>query len=106
MKLRAEVTAEMEQTMAAVEVVVTASSLDPPCRIDDQDALARVHSRHGYAPFNLTGYPAIAMPCGFTDDGLPLSLQIAGKAFDEVTVYRAASAYESATRWKDRHPSL
>ena len=105
-QLRAELTAEMEHTLAATDVLVTASSLEPPCRIDDRDALARVHARHAFAPFNLTGHPAIAIPCGFSGSGLPLSLQIAGKAFDEVTVYRVANAYEGATRWKDHHPSL
>ncbi len=50
-------------------------------------------------PYDLTGFPAISLPCGFSASGLPVGLQIAGKAFDEVTILRAASAYEQSTRW-------
>lgn len=57
-------------------------------------------------PFNLTGHPAVAVPCGFSRDGLPLSLQIAGRAFDEATVLRLAHAYEQATDWHRRRPPL
>ncbi|MGH7321429.1 MAG: amidase [Candidatus Rokuibacteriota bacterium] len=54
--------------------------------------------------FNVTGHPAIAVPCGFTRDGLPLALQLAGRAFDEVTILRLAHAYEGATEWHTRRP--
>ena len=57
-------------------------------------------------PGNLTGVPALAMPCGFSAAGLPLSLQIMGKHFDEATVYRVAAAYEQATDWHTRRPPL
>lgn len=53
-------------------------------------------------PFNIAGLPAITLPCGFSSDGLPLSLQLAGKPFDEPTVLRAAAAYEAATDWHTR----
>jgi aspartyl-tRNA(Asn)/glutamyl-tRNA(Gln) amidotransferase subunit A len=55
-------------------------------------------------PFNLSGLPALALPCGFTSDGLPISLQLAGRPFDEVTVLRAGHAYEQATEWHTRRP--
>ncbi|HJU28925.1 MAG TPA: amidase [Candidatus Binataceae bacterium] len=48
------------------------------------------------APFNVTGQPALALPTGMTPDGLPLSMQIVGKPFDEATVFQAAAAYEDA----------
>jgi aspartyl-tRNA(Asn)/glutamyl-tRNA(Gln) amidotransferase subunit A len=50
--------------------------------------------------------PAIALPMGFSREGLPLSLQIAGRPFDEETVYAIAHAYEQATPWHTRHPDL
>ena len=50
-------------------------------------------------PYDLTGFPAISIPCGFGSTGLPVGLQIAGKAFDETTVLRIADAYEQATSW-------
>jgi aspartyl-tRNA(Asn)/glutamyl-tRNA(Gln) amidotransferase subunit A len=57
-------------------------------------------------PFNLTGMPAISLPCGFDRRGLPIGLQIAGRPFDEVTILRAAHAYERTHDWKDRAPDL
>jgi aspartyl-tRNA(Asn)/glutamyl-tRNA(Gln) amidotransferase subunit A len=57
-------------------------------------------------PFNLNGFPAITLPCGFSDDGLPIGLQLAGRPFDEDIVLRAAHAYEQATDWHSRRPPL
>ncbi|HKZ52484.1 MAG TPA: amidase [Candidatus Acidoferrales bacterium] len=57
-------------------------------------------------PYNLTGLPAISVPCGFSSSGLPIGLQIAGRAFDEPTVLRVAHAYEAHTEWHLRKPSL
>lgn len=56
-------------------------------------------------PYNLAGLPAISIPCGFDEQGLPIGLQIAGRPFDEESVLRAAHAYEAAHPWKDRHPA-
>ncbi|HWA80363.1 MAG TPA: amidase [Acetobacteraceae bacterium] len=55
-------------------------------------------------PYNLTGLPAITLPCGFDDNGLPIGLQIAGRPFDEATVLRAAAAYEKAHAWHEQRP--
>ncbi len=56
--------------------------------------------------FNLTGLPAISVPCGFSSEGLPIGLQLVGRAWDEATVLRAAYAYETATEWVQRGPAL
>jgi aspartyl-tRNA(Asn)/glutamyl-tRNA(Gln) amidotransferase subunit A len=53
-------------------------------------------------PYDLTGFPAISIPCGLSSTGLPIGLQIAGRAFDETTVLRVANAYEQSTEW---HPA-
>jgi aspartyl-tRNA(Asn)/glutamyl-tRNA(Gln) amidotransferase subunit A len=57
-------------------------------------------------PFNLTGTPAISVPCGFGANGLPVGLQLATAAFQERMVLRVASAFEAATEWHRRHPAL
>jgi aspartyl-tRNA(Asn)/glutamyl-tRNA(Gln) amidotransferase subunit A len=54
-------------------------------------------------PCNLTGMPAVSVPCGFSD-GLPVGLQIMGPAFAESLVLQVAAAYESATDWHRRRP--
>jgi len=48
------------------------------------------------APFNITGQPALALPIGLSSEGLPLSMQIIGRPFDEVSVFQVAAAYEEA----------
>ncbi len=55
-------------------------------------------------PANFTGLPAISIPCGFTRDGLPVGLQLIGRAFDEMTLLRIAFSYERANDWRARHP--
>ena len=57
-------------------------------------------------PFNLTGLPAISIPCGFDRDCMPIGLQIAAKAFDETMVLRVAHAYEQSHDWWTRQPQL
>jgi aspartyl-tRNA(Asn)/glutamyl-tRNA(Gln) amidotransferase subunit A len=57
-------------------------------------------------PWNLTGQPAATVPCGFTRDGLPVGLQIVGRRFADVTVLRAAAAFERAHPWADKWPPL
>ncbi len=57
-------------------------------------------------PYNITGFPAISIPCGFSQGGLPIGLQLAGRPFDELTVLRAAHAYEQATDWHKRRPPV
>ena len=57
-------------------------------------------------PYNINGFPAISVPCGFSDENMPIGLQLAGKPFDELTVLRAAHAYEQATDWHTRRPPV
>jgi aspartyl-tRNA(Asn)/glutamyl-tRNA(Gln) amidotransferase subunit A len=57
-------------------------------------------------PFDLTGSPALSVPCGFSAEGLPIGLEIVGRAFDEATVLRIGAAYERATPWHERRPNI
>jgi len=57
-------------------------------------------------PYNLTGMPAISIPCGFDGQRLPIGLQIAARPFDEAAVLRVAHAYERTHEWKDQRPPL
>lgn len=106
LRQRTVLTQKFRDCMAQVDVAITASSMDPSCPIEDAELCEKVYGRQARAPFNLTGSPALAMPTGFASSGLPLSLQIIGKPFDEVTVYRVARAYEKTTEWTSRHPDL
>ena len=57
-------------------------------------------------PFNMSGNPAASVPCGFTDSGLPVGLQIVGRRSDETSVLRAAAAFELAKPWADQRPEI
>lgn len=57
-------------------------------------------------PFNISGHPAMSIPSGFTKDGLPTSLQIIGRDFEESTVFRVGQAYQKVTDWHKRRPPL
>jgi len=56
--------------------------------------------------FNLTGQPTVSVPCGFTSDGMPIGMQLAGRMWEDTVVLRAAHAYESATDWHTRRPPI
>ncbi|MGH2617908.1 MAG: amidase, partial [Thermomicrobiales bacterium] len=56
-------------------------------------------------PFNLTGFPAISIPCGFTDSGLPVGMQLGARPWAECSLLAAAHAYEQATAWHRRVPT-
>ncbi len=85
---------------------VPRAPMDPACRIDDQEACEFIYSRQARAPFNVTGSPAIAVPAGFSKEGLPLGIQIVGAPYNEAAVYRVGAAYEAATSWTAQHPVL
>ena len=57
-------------------------------------------------PFNATGNPAASVPCGFTDDGLPIGLQIVGRMHEDQAVLQAVAAFERIAPWADRRPSV
>ena len=57
-------------------------------------------------PYNLAGIPAIVLPCGFSQSGLPMALQIAGRPFEETTILAVAQAYEKQTPWHEKRPSI
>src|SRR5262249_31784449 len=82
----------------ALEEVKAGSTEDVVARMGRCSRLTR--------PFNALGLPALAVPCGFSTTGLPLSLQVVGRPFDEVTVLRVGHAYEQATAWHRRRPAL
>lgn len=105
-RLRTRLTQDFHKLFEEVDVVVTASAMDPACRIDDAKANEYTYARQARAPFNVTGSPAMAIPTGFSSAGLPLGLQIVGAPHHEALVYRVGAAYEAATAWTERHPSI
>jgi aspartyl-tRNA(Asn)/glutamyl-tRNA(Gln) amidotransferase subunit A len=83
----------------------TAAPAEAP-RIDSVPKWANVAFPGFTNPFNLLGWPAISVCSGFGPHGLPVSIQIAGKPFQEAKVFRAADAFERATPYRDKRPIL
>jgi aspartyl-tRNA(Asn)/glutamyl-tRNA(Gln) amidotransferase subunit A len=104
-RARRVITSEMEDVFARYDLLVTANTSAAP-RLDRHDTLSFWKGPSLTAPFNCTGGPALALLCGFNSDGLPLSLQIVGKPFDDAMVLRAGHAFEQATGFWKRRPEL
>jgi aspartyl-tRNA(Asn)/glutamyl-tRNA(Gln) amidotransferase subunit A len=105
-RLRARLRKDMHRALGEVDLLATptASVTAPPfSAVLDPDF---PFARSNMAPFNMAGLPALALPCGFAPNGLPVSLQLAGRPFDEATVLRAGHAYEQATEWHRRRPPV
>ena len=105
-QLRTLLVQEFTAAMSGVDAAVCVSSLAQPCAIDDEDEVDRTYDLQARTPFNLTGTPALSIPMGFSGNGLPIGLQVLGKAFEEAMVYRLAQAYEASTGWHLRRPDL
>jgi len=103
-RLRRHLTVETQKRLESFDALITPTSPVPTTRIaDDPPGHALLRSRNTL-PFNFASLPAISVPCGFTAGGLPIGLQVTGKAFDEQSVLRIAYAYEQATNWYRHHP--
>lgn len=104
---RAELVAITKAAMAELDVMLVVGAVLPAPLIEGQrpDSLLR-----GFpsvtAPFNVTGNPVLAVPSGFSSAGLPLSVQIVAKYFDEATAYRAGAIVEAALADRTRRPNL
>jgi aspartyl-tRNA(Asn)/glutamyl-tRNA(Gln) amidotransferase subunit A len=103
---RRELRAELKAAMAGLDVVITAGAHGEAAKMD---AIPRwdVFAAPSFTmPFNVTGYPAIAVCTGFGPLGLPVSMQVVGKPFHEATVFRVADAFEKATAFRDKRPAM
>jgi aspartyl-tRNA(Asn)/glutamyl-tRNA(Gln) amidotransferase subunit A len=85
-------------------IVLPTTPITAPLRVG-QDAVAAAATLTAYtSPFNLTGLPAISIPCGFDANGLPIGLQLVARPWAEARLLRVARAYERATSWHERRP--
>src|SRR5437762_1627561 len=98
--------AEMAPIYDRYDLLVTPAAPGPAPRLGTWRTISFWQNSSLTTPFNVTGGPALAQCMGFTPAGLPLSLQLVGRPFDEATVLRAAHAYETATNWRTRRPTL
>ena len=94
-----------------VDMIAAASFIVPTPRLDAMDNLmgapgALERLIRFTCPFDHSGSPTLSLPCGFTDNGTPLGFQLIGRHLGEDLLLRAGHAYEQATEWNSRHPSI
>ena len=89
------------------DVLLTPTTPIPAPPLEGPDAVEQARRLTRFtAPFNLTGLPALSLPCGFTQAGLPVGLQIVSRSWAEAQVLRAGYAYEGATEWHLKKPDF
>ncbi len=96
---------EMQPLYHRFDLIMTVNSAPAP-RLDTYDVLSFWKRANFTSPFNCTGAPALALPCGFSSQGLPIGLQITGRPHEDALVLRAGHAYETATGFHKRAPEL
>lgn len=97
---------QIRQNFSRVDVFASPSAPRPPDAFATLDPNEQNLRPSFTNPFNLSGLPAISVPCGFTKENLPAGLQIVARSFDEVTAFRVAHSYEQATNWHKQRPVL
>jgi len=97
--------AQMDAIWARYDLLVTAGTYAAP-RFDAHRTVSFWEKPAITTPFNVTGGPALALCIGYNTGGLPLSMQIVGRPFDDAAVLQAGDAYERATPWRGQRPTL
>lgn len=105
-RIRGAWTREVARALERVDAIVTPTLPHPAFAVEVQLEGEPPDTSWGTRHFNLSGHPALSLPCGFTPAGLPIGMQLAGRYFDESTLFRIAHAYEQSTPWHNRRPAL
>lgn len=106
-RAQAEVRKRFEQFFESYDFLITPTTPIAAPTIEGHDAVEQAGRLTRFtAPFNLAGLPALSIPCGFTKEGLPIGLQIISRAWADAKVLNAAYAFEQATEWHNRFPSI
>jgi aspartyl-tRNA(Asn)/glutamyl-tRNA(Gln) amidotransferase subunit A len=106
-KVRTLVLRDFQRAFERVDVIVAPTTPGVAFKMGEREDPLQMYLNDVFTiPVNLAGLPGLSMPAGFTRTGLPIGLQIIGKAFAEATILRTAQAYEAATSWRERKPEL
>jgi aspartyl-tRNA(Asn)/glutamyl-tRNA(Gln) amidotransferase subunit A len=103
--------AEVDGVLRGVDALLFPTTPIPAPRLDEREVAVdgvtddvRGWLTRCTRPINLTGHPALSVPCGLTTGGLPIGLQLVGRQFDEATVLRLGHAYEAVSPFRDHRP--
>lgn len=108
-RVRSRVRAEFAEVFRKVDCLALPCQTGPAPRLKDMgpiDTLFKHVVPEYHGPFNLVGLPTLSVPCGFSENNLPIALQLVGKPFDELTILRAGYTYQQHMRWFERKPPI
>jgi aspartyl-tRNA(Asn)/glutamyl-tRNA(Gln) amidotransferase subunit A len=106
-QVRTLVRRDFQQAFERVDVIVAPTTPNVPFKFGEKEDPVQMYLNDIFAvPVNLAGLPGVSVPAGFTQTGLPIGLQLIGRAFDEATILRVAHAYQQVTTWHKRKPPL
>jgi len=95
---------ELNELLETYDIIASPTMPNPPGTFEETGVMTSARTPSFTGPYNLTGMPAISVPCGFTESGLPIGLQLAGRPFDEPTIIRAAYTYQQHARLSENRP--
>jgi len=108
-RIRSRCRAELAEVFSKVDCLALPNQAGPAPRVEDVgpiDTLFKHVVPEYHGPFNLTGLPTLSVPCGFSENQLPIALQLVGKPFDEPSVLRAGYTYQQHMKWYERRPPI
>ena len=105
-RMRRVIKDEMADALREADVLVTPTYASTAPKIDGYAGSTTLTQPSFTGPFNVSGLPAVSVPCGLSDDGLPMGLQIVGKPFDEAMALRVAHSYEQTAGFIERRPPI
>jgi len=107
LRVRTLLRRDFQEAFQRVDLIVAPTTPNVAFKMGEKEDPLQMYLNDVFAvPANLAGLPGVSVPAGFTVAGLPIGFQLIGRAFDEATVLRAARAYERATDWHTRKPTL
>ena len=108
-RIRSRCRAELAEVFNNVDCLALPNQAGPAPKVKDVgpiDTLFKHVVPEFHGPFNLTGLPTLSVPCGFSENNLPIALQLVGKPFDETTILRAGYTYQHHMKWYERRPPI
>ena len=107
LRFRRQLTLDTRAAMRGYDLVMTANQWGKPETFQEPQPIFHFLDKPSLTmPFNVTGQPALTVCCGIGSDGFPQAFQLAGRAFDEASVFAAGAAYERVTPWRTHRPKL
>ncbi|MBB4124138.1 amidase [Martelella radicis] len=105
-KQRKRLVEAVNDAFSRYDILISASSMEAAARLDDPAETARTYTRQARTPFSVTGHPALSVMAGLSDDGLPIGVQLAGRAFEEPKLIAVTRAFEDARGLPMTPPAL